>query len=365
MREMLSLPTYGIFPSDILYLGMTGGNIELIINPGGSSSTECVFLREGPSDKVQISLGVMQTFQELETAVTQFNRSHDDVRIEIVTYYDEKNGFEAGLEKLNLDIVSGKAPDLLETSMIDYEILSQKGAFTDLYQYMDSDFNRDHMLEEIVQIYELNGHLYTIAPYFQLHSMWGNATVIEGRYGVTFDEMMKLLENHNKDINAIYGFSADESVLTTLCTMGMDKFVDWENGTCDFEGENFATVLEFVQAYNGGYASGRLSSGIQNGDILLSVGIISSVADYQIQSELYGGNLNLFIEVHEATQEDIDVIKSLVDKADSKFKYHTEIQKIIDEESAYFFNGQKKLEEVARLIQNRVTLVLSTNSLSK
>ena len=62
---------------------------------------------------------------------------------------------------------------------------------------------------------------------------------------------------------------------------------------------------------------------------MLSVGIISSVADYQIQSELYGGNLNLFIEVHEATQEDIDVIKSLVDKADSKFKYHTEIQKII------------------------------------
>ena len=155
MREVLSLSAYGIFPSDILYLGMAGGNIELITNPEDNGGTECVFLRKGQSDKVQISLGVMQTFQELETAVTRFNRSHDDVRIGIVAYYDEKNGFEAGLEKLNLDIVSGKAPDILETSMIDYEILSQKGVFADLYQYMGADFNKGHMLEEIVQIYRL------------------------------------------------------------------------------------------------------------------------------------------------------------------------------------------------------------------
>lgn len=453
VREILSLPTYGIFTSDILYLGMAGERIEVIMNPGESGGTECAFLREGQSDKVQISLGVMQSFQELETAVTRFNRSHDDVRIGIVTYYDEKNGFEAGLEKLNLDIVRGKAPDLLETSMIDYEILSQKEVFADLYPYMDTDFNREHMLEEIVRIYELNGHLYTIAPYFQLHSMWGNFSGTEGRYGVTFEEMMGLLGNLGRDINAIYGFSADEPVLTTLCTMGMDEFVDWENGTCDFEGESFAAVLKFVKAYNGGYSGESLSAGIQSGDVLLSAGIISSVADYQIQSELYGGNLDFIgypvahgtgtsasltgaqlainaksqnpdlawefiryylteddsgqgfpivkdrfetameqakeavyslsvegevklpqmtymdadthIEVYEAAQEEIDAVKSLVGRADSKFKYHTKIQKIIDEETAYFFNGQKELEEVTGLIQNRVELLLSTNDLSK
>lgn len=70
------------------------------------------------------------------------------------------------------------------------------------------------------------------------------------------------------------------------------------------------------------------------------------------------------IEVYEATQEEIDAVKSLVGRADSKFKYHTEIQKIIDEDTA-FFNGQKELEEVTGLIQNRVELLLSTNNLSK
>lgn len=42
------------------------------------------------------------------------------------------------------------------------------------------------------------------------------------------------------------------------------------------------------------------------------------------------------IEVYEATQEEIDAVKSLVGRADSKFKYHTEIQKIIDEDTAFF-----------------------------
>lgn len=448
-KEILYLPTYGVFPSDILYLGRAGGSIEMIADSAESGSAECIFLREGRSDRVQVTLGVMQAFQELEAAVTRFNRVNTDIRIDIVPYYDEENGFEAGLEKLNLDIISGKAPDLLETSMLDYEILSQKGVFADLYQYMDADFNREQMLEEIVEIYELNGHLYTIAPCFQLHSMWGSQAVTEGRHGVTFEEMMKLLENRNKDINAVYGFSADEPVLTTLCTVGMDEFIDWENGTCDFQGESFAAVLEFVKAYDGGYTGGSLSAGIRNGDVLLSAGLISSVADYQIQSELYGGSLDFIgypaaggtgtavslrgaqlainaksrnpelawefiryyltedgssqgfpivkerfeaameqaqeavyslsaegeeklpqmtytdadtsIMVYEAAQEDIEAVRTLIGRADSKFKYHTEIQKIIEEEAAYFFNGQKGLEEVAGLIQNRVELLLSTN----
>lgn len=55
----------------------------------------------------------------------------------------------------------------------------------------------------------------------------------------------------SKDLNAITGFLADEPVLTGLCNVSMDEFVDWENGTCEFEGEYFKDVLAFCQRIYG------------------------------------------------------------------------------------------------------------------
>ena len=64
------------------------------------------------------------------------------------------------------------------------------------------------------------------------------------------------------------------------------------------------------------------------------------------------------IEIFEASPEDVAAVKALVERADTKFGYHTEIQNIIDEEAQPYFAGQKELEEVTKLIQNRVALYL-------
>ena len=68
----------------------------------------------------------------------------------------------------------------------------------------------------------------------------------------------------SKDLNAITGFSADEPVLTGLCNVSMDEFVDWENGTCEFEGEYFKDVLAFAKEYTGNYTGGTYLERIRN-----------------------------------------------------------------------------------------------------
>jgi ABC-type glycerol-3-phosphate transport system substrate-binding protein len=302
------------------------------------------------------------------------------------------------------------------------------------------------LMSNVLEAYELDSHLYSVAPAFQLYSMWGSNSVIKNKYGVTFNEIIKILKDNGKDINAIYGFSADEPVLTTMCAIGMDEFVDWKSGSCNFEGEGFQEVLRFAKEYSGGYTEGSLSDGIRNGSILLSVGIISDVADYKVQSELYGGEVSFigyptaegsgtavsfrgsqlainaegenkeaawefikyyllngyqnegfpvvkeqfdkimsqameetyivdsgekykaakkvyydsdaYIEIYKAEQKDVDAVKQLIKKADTKFAYHTNIQNIINEEAESYFKGQKELKEVTELIQNRVSLFL-------
>ena len=65
------------------------------------------------------------------------------------------------------------------------------------------------------------------------------------------------------------------------------------------------------------------------------------------------------ITVYKATQSDVNAIRTLVERADCKYEYLTEIQDIINEEADYYFAGQKSVEEVMSLIQNRVSLYIA------
>lgn len=63
-----------------------------------------------------------------------------------------------------------------------------------------------------------------------------------------------------------------------------------------------------------------------------------------------------------ATEEEIAVIRSLIDNAQPMPSASTEILTIITEEAAPFFAGQKSAREVADIIQSRVKIYVSENS---
>ncbi|MBD5547895.1 MAG: extracellular solute-binding protein [Lachnospiraceae bacterium] len=451
-EKILNLSSYGIDPYGILYMGMDDDKIEIIDNYGNDDNSEYVVLRKGLNEKTVLTLGVMQVTQNLEKKVADFNRSNGNIRIEIVPYYTGENGFEEGMEHLKLDIIRGKAPDIIDVSEIDYAVYSDKGVLADLYGFMqnDEECKMNDIMDSVSDAYEISGHLYSIAPAFQLYSMWGSNMVIKDRHGVTLGELIQILEESGKSLDAINGFSADEPVLTTLCTFGMDEFVEWEEGVCNFDGEYFKEIVAFAEKYKGSYEDGSQSRGIDEGRIVMSVGIITSVADYQIQSKLYkndfafigyptndgsgtaisfrGSELSINaqsekkeeawefvkyyllngydgqgfpslkaqfeavmqkageadfsieedgnsyevpkgyytdedieLQVYAANQDDINAVRKLIDSAVNKFEYNTEILGIIDEETEAYFAGQKDLDSVTDVIQNRVQIYLQEN----
>ena len=447
-KKLLNLSSYGIISSDILFLAKRGDVIEIIGNFGESNCSEFVSFTPGESEKKAVTLGMIMTAQDLEEMVTEFNRCSREYRVEIVDYSERMGDYDKALEQLKLDIVTGTAPDIIAVSGIDYSMFSEKGVFADLYDFMrdDEECSRDALVRSVVEAYEDGGHLYSIAPAFQLHSMWGYGDVAGGQSGVTFEELFQLLEDSGKDLNAIAGFSADEPVLTRLCTVSMDEFIDWENGTCAFEGDYFKKVLAFAKEYTGNYAGGTYLERIRNREVVMSVGIISSVVDYQIQKELYGPDVSFigypvaegtgtviafrgsdvainakkenqegawefvkfyllngydgqgfpivqeqfdrvldasmeeeyivteeriqrkpkeiyyegdeYIMIFAAAQEDVDMVRRLVEGAGNRFEPHWIIQSIINEESEGYFSGQVDIDSTVRKIQNRVTLLL-------
>lgn len=289
-EKVLGLSTYGISASDLLFLSKSGDVIEMIDNHGDSGYSEYISFRMGVSKKQALTLGMTMSAQDLEQAVMEFNRYNGEYVVETVDYAAAAGSYESGLEQLKLDVATGKAPDIISVSGIDSTILSDKGVLADLYEFMrrDGECTEDMLVQSVIEAYEVDGRLYSIAPSFQLHTMWGYSDVTAGREGVTFRELFQLLEDSGKDMNAITGFSADEPVLTRLCTVSMDEFVDWENKTCSFDGEYFKEVLAFAKEYKGNNAGGTYAERIRKREVVMSIGILSSVADYQIEEELYG-----------------------------------------------------------------------------
>lgn len=287
-EKILNFLSYGISAGDIRYLYMNSGLIEVIDNYDTLATSEYVTIQEGESPEITVTLGVMSTTKRLESIIADYNRVTKDVRIELKPY-DLYDDYRKGLEQLKLDLISGKAPDIINISPISIDAFITKDVFADLYDFMDIDssFAREMLLESVRKAYEYDGHLYSMGASFQLYTIWGADSIVNGQQGVSMEKMIQILENKGKTINAIFGFSADEPVLTTLCSFAMDEFIDWDAGYCHFSGQYMKGILDFAREYTGG-VSGAYSEEIRNGEILLTVGCIRNVADYQLQKEIYG-----------------------------------------------------------------------------
>lgn len=290
-EKLLDLASVGILEEDVIYLGMRGNTIEIIDNYKGFQQSEYTTIEEGKNKKIQLTLGVMTLQPDMMETIASFNRYQSDVTIKPIVYVDDYD-YEAGYEKLKMDVIQGKAPDLISVYGLGYESLANIGALADLYMFMqhDAELDEESFVSSVLNVYELEGHLYTIAPTFRIYTMWGAGSMVERRNGINVEEMIQILRDNGGDINSIYGFSADESVLTTLCSFNMDKFINWSDGTCDFTGKEFQQIINFVKEYKG-KSHESLYKAIQDGDILLTLGLVTSVEDYRLESELYGENV--------------------------------------------------------------------------
>lgn len=71
---------------------------------------------------------------------------------------------------------------------------------------------------------------------------------------------------------------------------------------------------------------------------------------------------NWTYQYRQNTQEDVDIFMDLLNGAGGTYSYNDELLSIITEEAAPYFSGQKSVDDVASIIQNRISLYLSEQS---
>lgn len=195
----------------------------------------------------------------INKAIKQFNEADNGYRIEVAEYDHTLDDNDNSLNLIDFDLTQ----KIINTNDIDlviswafaeesnYRILRQKGAFADMYKFMENDaeINTDTLNSHVLQLNEINGELCAIPTYYVAHTMIGSAEYVGTKTDWTIDEMIERWEQmpDNATINRA---RTKETVYYNLLRDNLEFYVDYENGTVNFDSDDFRKNLEFCNSFD-------------------------------------------------------------------------------------------------------------------
>lgn len=190
----------------------------------------------------------------MRSLILEFNKTNDKYRIEVRDYseYNTDEDYSAGLTKLTTEIVSGNVPDLLQTSELPIDRYAAKGLLEDLYIYMDADaeMSRDKFVPAVLTSLQTeDGKLYQMVSNFSVYSVMGDGEKVGYEPGWTLDELQAVMAQLPEDTDVFSIGTTQDSVLNFAISFGMDDYVNWETGECNFDSEDFISLLEFCNSF--------------------------------------------------------------------------------------------------------------------
>lgn len=231
---------------------------------------------------VTLTYATMSLDQQMERWIFEYNNAHEDCQIEVKVYGEDD--YETGLSRLNADIASGEAPDLIDLSDIDVDAYMNKGLFADLSAYIE---NKDDYVANLLQLYENDGKIYGVTPGFRLETLLGKKENFSDNAGWTVEAMEAMIRRMPEGTVVIDGLEP-EGLLRTALFVAMDEYVNWEERTCSFDSEEFLGLLELAATMDGSFVDDTEES-LGKGTLLLDRAYIGSISDYKSECDMFGG----------------------------------------------------------------------------
>lgn len=235
----------------------------------------------------EITLAVAGKYDNIQTLITDFNAESTKYRIKVKDYsagYEYSwEGLAAAADALEMDIISGKSPDLVWLDANETALLANSGAFADLYDFMDEDsrYTRDAFLPNYLTACEMNGHFYSIEPYFMIKTIGAKSKYVDTQ-NWNFDDFMRIFEEMPDGMELFPSGNNQPAVLSFLTDSG-NNFIDMNKYTCDFNSPEFVDILRFAKTFPGVDDYGFDQCSCREDTALLSVMYIQSLRDLNCQ----------------------------------------------------------------------------------
>jgi ABC-type glycerol-3-phosphate transport system substrate-binding protein len=222
-------------------------------------------VNQSQHEEIVITMAMTGDSSNIEKDIQKFNTENNGYKIEIKRYSkqteDNQLSYEESIKKFqyeDLEILQ----DIINSSEIDivcnesffnesyYEILKEKGAFVDLYSFMNDDIevNTDTLDTHILNLNETKEKLYTLPVFYAINTLAGETQYVGNKENWNFEEF----ESHWNAMptgSTIMGARQKEKVYPIILRNNLDSFIDYNSSEVHFDSPDFKKMLEFCNTF--------------------------------------------------------------------------------------------------------------------
>lgn len=267
--------------------GSSSSNIELALIDKKKYSES--------KQKKRLTLAGTYLNQEIKEEILKYNKNSNDYHIDIKSYstYDDPQ------KQINLDIISGDVPDIIEMSGLSKSMYIKKGILADMTPFIEKDeeIKKEDFVDSVTSTIEHDGKLYYLPTSFTITALAGPKKIFNGMEGWTYEEMQEKYKNMPKDGVFKQGMTSEWFIQNMLSSQ-MKEFIDFETGEVNLNSKEFINMLEFSKNFQtseqylkdmeeNGWKTPDIYGLIKSGKLLLNDIYLYDFSDIQINEKLY------------------------------------------------------------------------------
>lgn len=305
-RTLFNWSELGLSAGDNSYLcPLENGNFAVLssaFSPTGLGLYDYCTVGLGVDNRTALSMTSMQPDSSILEAVAQFNKTNEEYKIVLDSYFAfyetvSDSDWDNALLKLSTEMIAGKVPDIIDLAYLPVEAYVRQGILEDLRPYIQNDpaIDENNYFSNVFDALSVNGKLPFVTNSVYIQTIATDSRVTGNQAGWDYDAFFSFLNEQEDSMGRVKHAAFIEFMLRST-----DRFVNWEEGTCDFNNPEFTQLLNMAKTLEqrrdiliDPYGQGMYTDDFSEAYAASSLATIQSVFSLAQFRAFYKGNLNM------------------------------------------------------------------------
>lgn len=243
--------------------------------------------REKTGDKQLVEIAITAESTAFERAVVDFNKQNEMYEV-VLRRPEGGEDWDDYRARIQAEMSGGGGPDVVASTVLDMRAAAKQGYLMDLTKGFEE--YKSQLIPSVWNAGEIGGKLYGISHTFNVNTLIASKDVVGDRTSWTLEEAMELTRQTGADafLHDITGISEATLFWQMGLLFGNSKtLVDWENMTCNLNGEEAKALLAFVEQYTGQDDPGKNEfERIHDGELMTATLYMTDPSAIQIMAAL-------------------------------------------------------------------------------
>ena len=226
----------------------------VLFSPNEAALTLVLWKAGAGSAKQVLTLAVAAdcpVWYEFTQLFENFNLSQQEYQIDYTIYSDSPYGDAEPMDVLRTEIMAGQSPDLFAFYSDGNQAppLAPRAVCADLRELLP-DVTDDSLLPGLFDLLTQDGALYELPLTVRVDTLIMPSNLIDSP-GVTLEDLEIAREKMPSGWVPVDSWNTPENLFGLTAAFCIGRFTDRENGTCNFETQEFINILDWCRNWGG------------------------------------------------------------------------------------------------------------------